>query len=182
MSLRVAITRSLAVVVSASFLLGFFVAVLPVQASTTQVINNSAIRFGNGTQASIGSTGLLRQPFYFSGSSWRQLTFSSYPLDLTFGYGTGNQSQWNGNTVFSLSEDGTQPVSAASIDYSGLTLTSGLSPAGGWGVVTSRADFSLGGAAVRFEHKYSLGQNDDFVRIETKVTNNSANQLPATSI
>jgi hypothetical protein len=170
------------VVVSLGLALGSLVGVAPVSASTTQVINNSAIRFGNGTQASIGSTGLLRQPFYYSGSSWRQLTFSSYPLDLTFGYGTGNGSQWNGNTVYSLSEDGTQPVSAATVDYSGLTLTSGLTPPGGWGVVTSRADFSLGGAAVRFEHKYSLGQNDDFVRIETKVTNNSANPLPASSI
>ena len=175
-------STALALVVSLGLALGSLAGATPVSASTTQVINNSAIRFGNGTQASIGSTGLLRQPFYYSGSSWRKLTFSSYPLDLTFGYGTGNGSQWNGNTVYSLSEDGTQPVTPVTVNYSGLTLTSGLTPAGGWGVTTSRADFSLGGASVRFEHKYSLGQNDDFVRIETKVTNNSANPLPASSI
>lgn len=150
-------------------------------ASGTTIINNSAIRFGNGNEASIGPTGLLRQPFYHNGSTWRKLTFSSYPLDLAFGYGTSNSGQWNGNNVYNLSEDGTQPTSPVSVDYSRLTLTGGTEP-GGWGTVTTAANFSLGGAAVRFEHKYSLGQNDDYVRIETKVTNNSANAIAATSI
>lgn len=158
--------------------------VIPVSSASatgTSIINNSALRFGNGSENSIGPTGLLRQPFYYNGSSWRQLTYNTYPLDLAFGYGSGNGSQWNGNTVYELSEGVTNPTSAVTVDYSGLTLTGG-GITGGWGTVTTSADFSLGGKAVKFEHKYTLGQNDDYIRIETKVTNNSGGSLPASSI
>lgn len=154
-----------------------------------RVIDNGNLRFGNGNEDSVGPTGLLRQPFYYSGQSTRQLTFSNYPLDLAFGFGNSNANQWNGNDVYSLSEAsdygltsrGTV-VGTTQVDYSGFTATNAQSPLKGYGTVKSTTEFTVGGKSVRFEHTYRLGQNDDFVRIETKVTNISGSSLPAASI
>ena len=154
-----------------------------------RVIDNGNLRFGTGNEDSVGPTGLLRQPFYYSGQSSRQLTFSNYPLDLAFGFGNTNGNQWNGNDVYSLSEASDYGLTsrgtvttATQVDYSGFTATTQQSPLKGYGTIKSTTEFTVGGKAVRFEHTYRLGQNDDFVRIETKVTNISGGLLPAASI
>ncbi len=148
-------------------------------ATTIQVINNSALRFGNGTEASITDRGLLKQPFYFSSSAntFFPLTFSSNPLDFAFGYGTSG-SNWTTNTVYDLSN---VSPSALTVDYTGLSATGG-GIVGGYGTVVATADFSLGSNTVRFRHTYSLGQSDRFIRVETRVTNASANTLASSNM
>ncbi|CAB4570330.1 unannotated protein [freshwater metagenome] len=148
-------------------------------ATTIQHINNSALRFGNSGEASITDRGLLKQPFYYSsaGNTFYPLTFSNYPLDFAFGYGTGG-GNWTGNTVYDV---GNTAPSSLTVDYSGLTATGG-GINGGYGTVIATANFTLGGNTVRFRHTYTLGQNDDFIRIETQVTNTSGNTLSSTNM
>lgn len=145
---------------------------------TTKVINNSALRFGNGTEDSLTGDGLLKQPFYFSQASndFVKLTYSGYPLDMAVGFGTDG-TNWNDNTVHNIGASGITPTSS-SFDYSGLTDTGN----GGWGVVTSSLDYTLGSSAVNIDHEYSLGETDDFIRIETTLTNKSGSLMEAASI
>lgn len=152
-----------------------------VSATETKVINNSALRFGNGTEDSLTGDGLLKQPFYYSSGAdtFYKLTFGTYALDMAVGFGTGG-SNWTGNTVYNIAS--TSPVTNSfTADYSGLTATGG-GITGGWGTVTAQAGYSIGGTAVTIDHNYSLGQNDDYIRIETTLTNNSSNTMPSAGI
>ena len=146
----------------------------PAVASGPEVIDNTAIRFGNGTESSVDSYGLLKQPFYYSAADDRyyKLTYSTYPLDLAIGIGTGNTSHWDGNDVYELSNGGNDPDSLT-VDYSGLTpLESGSSR--GYGEVTSVVTHTLGSSnqyTIKITNVYTLGQTDNFVQIDTTVEN-----------
>ena len=87
---------------------------------TNLVLDNGLLRFGDGSEASIDDMGSLLQPWYFDNvtsgrNDWYQLTYSSYPLDLTIGV---NGSGYNDGNLYST----------ASVNYNGVT-TSSLSSA-----------------------------------------------------
>ena len=72
-----------------------------------QIINNGDMRFGDGVELSINTSGNLKQPFYLSvGGTWRQLTYTNvrppapdipYALDSKFGVGGDGTNNWNAN-------------------------------------------------------------------------------------
>jgi hypothetical protein len=136
-------------------------------------LNNGKLRFGGGAEASVNSFGNLEQPFYLgAGSTWYQLTYSSYPLDLAIGTGTGS-GNWTGSTVVD------NPVLAGQvIDTSGFTST-GPVGAGveGYGTVVSTGTATVNGADLEVSNTYELGQAASFVRISTRVTNTSGSAV-----
>jgi Fibronectin type III domain len=177
---------------AASLVLALVAAILivpaPAGASSIQHINNGALRFGGNnndstvrlggdTLASVGGNGLLRQPFYWNGSKWRKLTYNNYPLDMAIGYGTSTSGHWNGNAVTDLVD-----VTGAVVDYSGLN-PSGSSTTSGFGQVITQLTTTLSsGVVVQVENKYDLGESNTYIRIETKVTNNSNTVMSSSGI
>jgi hypothetical protein len=138
------------------------------------VYDNTALRFGNTNEHSVNSVGLFEQPFYKSpvDNNYYPLTFSVYPLDMAVGIGTGT-SHWTGTTVKDLSSDVTQ--TGQTIDYSKLIVRASESAtlARVYGEMTVVTSFNFDTSAQPFQikHKYSLGQNDSFVKIETTFIN-----------
>jgi hypothetical protein len=138
------------------------------------IYDNVALRFGNGNQHSVNSVGLFEQPFYKSpvDQNYYQLTFSNFPLDMAVGIGTGT-SHWTGTTVKDLSGGVTQ--TGQTIDYSRLIVRASESTTRarvyGEMTVITRFDFASNAQPFQIKHKYSLGQNDSFVKIETTFIN-----------
>ncbi len=148
------------------------------------IINNNRIKFGNGSSGtgsyenSINSSGLLNQPFYYNGSSWRQLTFATYPLDMAVA--AGPTTTYPRQYVTELS--GT-PMTSQNINYSDFIITSQASNASfGYGKITVSGNFNINDGsgttkAIRVTHVYELGQNDNFVKMTTSVQNISSTQI-----
>jgi hypothetical protein len=138
----------------------------------SMVLDNLALRFGNGTQNSINTKGLFEQPFYRSASgSYFKLTYSSYPLDMAIGSGTGS-SNWTGSVVQDL--DRINPISQE-IDYRNFTLRAVNGPvARGYGVVEVSTRFSINSQLMEVRHRYTLGVDTKFVKIDTTIINESA--------
>lgn len=135
-------------------------------------LNNGPLRFGTGDENSVNDSGNLQQPFYYSSAddTYFKLTYSSYPLNFAFGFGTGG-SNWTGNNIYEVGPYYTQPTSIA-IDYSGFIKTADSgSGVKGYGVVVSVANFDFDGQLVEVTNKYTLGQSTKFVKIETSVKN-----------
>ena len=79
-----------------------------------QMFDNGKMRFGGNAgdncyagcttvstpESSLSALGLLKQPFYYSSaaSKWFKLTYSTYPLNLAIGTGTGG-TNWSGAHV-----------------------------------------------------------------------------------
>ena len=141
---------------------------------TYMVYDNTALRFGNTNQHSVNSVGLFEQPFYQSplDQNYYRLTFSTYPLDMAVGIGTGT-GHWTGTTVKDLSSGVTQ--TGQTIDYSKLIVRASESTtrARVYGEMTVVTSFNFASSAQPFQikHKYSLGQNDSYVKIETTFIN-----------
>jgi hypothetical protein len=137
------------------------------------VLDNVALRFGSGNQNSINAKGLFEQPFYRSiNGVYFKLTYSSYPLDMAIGSGTG--SNWTGSNVQDLSS--LTPTSAQEIDYRNFTVraTAGSAPnltARGYGVVEVSTQFTVNSQVMEVRHKYTLGVDTKFVKIETTIVN-----------
>jgi hypothetical protein len=147
------------------------------------VFDNVALRFGNGNEHSVNSRGLFQQPFYRSpvDSEYYPLTFSTYPLDMAVGIGVGNGGHWTGTIVKDL-EQLTPVANSQTLDYSNFTLRSseGTSRARGYGVieVSTRFNFQSNDQPFVVTHKYTLGQNASFVKIESTVTNLDSDPAP----
>ena len=84
------------------FVLSYLLALVEGACTGTCVIANDYLRFGTGSETSIQTSGNLAQPWYYQSGSWYKLTFSSYPLDMAVGTGTGS-SLWHGTTVQDVS-------------------------------------------------------------------------------
>lgn len=143
---------------------------------TFVTFENGALRFGNGSQHSVNAIGLFEQPFYWSRGSSRyfKLTYSTYPLDMAIGTGAGG-SNWSGSNVVDL---GVGQVSSQTIDYSGYTVLSTSSgTAKGYGRITVTTTFTINSQSIEVRHVYTLGQTDNFVKIETTSTNKSASTV-----
>ena len=154
---------------------------------TSCVFTNGRLRFGNGNENSINGAGNFQQPWYYSStlSTYRPLTYSSYPLNLVIGTGTGNSGNWTGSTPVNASGSAIGGINMTDIrvDYSRFTVTeSTTSVAKGYGVISVSGYFAINGDSIRVEHTYSLGQNDGFVKTVTTFTNVNASTLSNTSV
>ena len=107
------------------------------------VLNNNLLRFGNGYGNSVNTTGNLQQPFYYNSTLtlWRQLTYSSYPLDNTFAIGGVGTSEWNLNGT--MVENPT--ISGQVIDLSGYIVST--SP-NGYGTIISTGTVTIAGSTL----------------------------------
>jgi len=134
------------------------------------VFANPYLRFGTGSENSVNSQGLFVQPWYFSETAhaWYKLTFSTYPLDTAIGVGSGS-SHWSGTTVYdvySLPNEG--PVT----DYSRFIVNyTDSSKTIGYGQIVANRTLTIGSTSFVFQNIFSLGQNDKFVKIVTRIIN-----------
>lgn len=138
------------------------------------VFNNGNLRFGNGTQASINSNGLLEQPWYFDNTSvvsgvqrnaWYKLTFSNYALNQEIGAGGDGTNSWNRNgSLLDSQTNLAGAISGRSIEISGFKE--------GSGTVLSTVDLSFSsGELVRVENTYTLAPTAAFIKTDTSLTN-----------
>jgi hypothetical protein len=144
--------------------------------TTNCVFKNPYLRFGPGTQSSVNAHGLFIQPFYYShiASQWYQLTYANYPLDTAIGSGTSGPN-WSGATVVDLYS---LTPSSAITDYSGFIQTSNdATTTIGHGTIVATRSFILLGQNITFQNTFSLGPNDSFVKIITRVTNNDTSPI-----
>lgn len=136
---------------------------------STIVLNNTALRFGNGTENSVNSIGLFQQPWYNAASSgapvWKKLTFSSLPLNMAIGTGSTNNSHWSGSSVTELGGSNPQQF-----DFSQYEATNDTATAG-YGKIRVITTFTINSQSIEVDTTYSLGQYDNFVKVENKVTN-----------
>ena len=140
------------------------------------VLSNAYMRFGTGSENSVNAWGLFQQPWYYSPSvsAWYKLTFSNYPLDTAIGTGTSGPN-WSGATVtdlYALTNTG------ATTDYSAFVVSSSsTSVTVGHGVITSSRQYTVLGQQIWFQNSFSLGANDSFVQVTTRVINNSTSTI-----
>jgi filamentous hemagglutinin family protein len=147
---------------------------------TNLVLDNGNLRFGNGTAASIDSTGVLLQPWYYddvtSGrNGWYKLTYSSYPLNFALGVGGTSTAEWN--------NDGTI-VSTGSSGYTSITsLVTGQSiniakyyEKTGTVVVTTTMNIS-GIGTVDIQNSYTLNADTNYLKAVTSFINTSGSNL-----
>jgi hypothetical protein len=141
------------------------------------IFSNPSLRFGTGAETSVNNYGLFQQPWYYSptASSWYKLTYSNYPLDTAIGTGTGS-THWSGTTITNLySLTPTQ----ATTDYSAFVVDSGdTTKSVGHGKIVASRTFNIGTYTMVIQNTFSLGLNDSFVKIVTRVINNSTMVIP----
>ena len=134
------------------------------------VFANPYLRFGTGSENSVNTQGLFVQPWYFSETArtWYKLTFNDYPLDTAIGTGSGT-SHWSGTTVYdiySLPNEG--PVT----DYSNFIVNyTDSSKTVGYGQIIANRTLTIGSTSFVFQNIFSLGENDKFVKIVTRIIN-----------
>ena len=141
------------------------------------VFSNPSLRFGTGTETSVNSYGLFQQPWYYSpsASSWYKLTYSNYPLDTAIGTGTGS-THWSGTTITNLY---TLTPSQATTDYSAFVVdSSDTTKSVGHGKIVASRTFNIGAYTMVIQNTFSLGPTDSFVKIVTRVINNSTMVIP----
>lgn len=153
--------------------------------TTTCVLNNNRVRFGNGTENSINQAGLVNQPWYFSSvaNTWKKLTYSSYPLNMAVSVGSAGAGYPPGY-VTELSAQSGASMTNQDIDYREFVITSTSGSASiGYGKITVKGTFTnvrdQTNAVVSLEvtHVYELAQNDNFIKITTTVKNVNATGL-----
>jgi len=140
--------------------------------SSACVFSNPYLRFGTGSQNSVNTWGLFVQPWYFSetANQWYKLTFSGYPLDTAIGTGHGS-THWSGTTIVDLY---TLTPSSSTIDYSNYIVTSAdTTKTIGYGKIVATSEFIIAGRDISIENTFSLGQQDKFVKIITRIINTS---------
>jgi hypothetical protein len=137
----------------------------------TCVFANANLRFGTGVETSVNTWGLFQQPWYYShsASAWYKLTFANYPLDTAIGTGTGSPN-WSGANILNLYA---LTATNSETDYSGFIVdTSDTAKSVGHGQITASRSFTVSGQQVIMRNTFSLGLNDSFVKITTRVINN----------
>jgi len=146
------------------------------------VLNNGYLRFGPTIDKSaINALGQLDQPYYYDNVSsgrtgvnanYFKLTFSSYPLDLEIGEGTGG-SRWNGNSGFINTQTGFTPDSGF-VDISQYRPGVGYGPGGGVkgsGILVSTINSTVNGSkALTSSNTYMLDGSNSFLRLDTTIT------------
>lgn len=142
------------------------------------VFNNGNLRFGDGTQASLNSNGLLEQPWYYDNTSvvggvtrdaWYKLTFSNFALNMEVGAGGDGSSSWNRNgSLLDSQTNLSAAISNRNFDISGYNE--------GKGVIVSSVTLGFaGGESVKVDNTYTLAADAAYVKIDTNLTNVGAN-------
>jgi hypothetical protein len=134
------------------------------------VFSNPYLRFGTGSENSVNAQGLFVQPWYFSDTArvWYKLTFSNYPLDTAIGTGSGT-SHWSGTTVYDIYA---LPNEGAVTDYSKFIVNyTDSSKTVGYGQIVANRTLTIGSTSFIFQNIFSLGENDKFVKIVTRIIN-----------
>ncbi len=156
------------------FVLTFLLGTIGLFAQNT-IFNNNRIRVGSGVQNSINASGNMEQPFYYNGSSWQQLTYFNFPLDIRWGNGGDGTNDWNINGT--LIEN---PVlTNQTFDYSGFTVTN-AGTGEGYGEIITTGQITIGGQLFEVQNTYELLQPEGYISINVKITNISA--TPASNI
>ena len=146
------------------FVSQFTASILPVRAAVI-ALNNDSLRFGDGGD-SINGTGLLNQPFYYNASyGWRQLTFSSYPLDYQIGVDGDGTSNWNLNGTISLNPNLSNLVIDTSYGYTSVVEGKG------YGNLVTSGTVDIGGKTLKVTQTYQLPEGKAFIKVTTKVEN-----------
>ena len=156
----------------------FVPAIAPAQSATPTFysFDNNLLRFGNGSENSINSSGLLQQPFYKNGASWFQLTYGSNPMDTAIGVGGSGTGTWNTTGSVFGTQTGDFGITNLSVDYSGFIQTAAAGAgAKGYGTVISKGNITkvVSGITYALELKttYELGENSSFIKINTSFKN-----------
>lgn len=145
-------------------------------ATKNLVLDNGLLRFGNGTQDSIDTSGQLRQPFYFDNVSpgrngWFKMTYSSNPLDLAVGVGGDGSNSWNYNgTVKTTQDTFNTALSNKSVNIAGYRE--------GVGTIVSSATLDMGGGQlIRVDNSFELLAGNRYSKTDTQLTNLGASAL-----
>ncbi|WP_197496149.1 IPT/TIG domain-containing protein, partial [Maribacter hydrothermalis] len=146
-----------------------------IHSQTNRVLNNTRLRIGSGIENSINSAGNMQQPFYYNGSTYRQLTYSNYPLDIRWGVGGDGSASWNINGNFNENPVLTNQV----YDYSGFTITNNTTGEG-YGQIKTTGEITVNSQLFRVENIFELLQPEGYIAIKVKITNISAS--PATNV
>jgi hypothetical protein len=140
------------------------------------VLANSRLRFGTGSENSVNAAGLFQQPWYYSQitSAWYKLTFANFPLDTAIGTGTGSPN-WSGANIVDLYS---LTPTMSMMNYSGFVVdSSDATKTVGHGIIISSRGFVVSGQQIIVQNTFSLGLNDSFVKIVTRITNNATAAL-----
>ena len=133
---------------------------------TNRVLNNGRLRVGTGSENSINNAGNMQQPFYYNGSSWRKLTYSTYPLDIAWATGGDGTNSWNTNGTIVLN-----PIFVnQTYDYSGFTITN-AGTGEGYGQIKTSGQITINGQLFGIENTYELLQPEGYIAIKVKITN-----------
>lgn len=133
---------------------------------TDYIFNNGRMRIGNGSQHSINGYGNLLQPFYWDGSAFYKLTYSSYPLDIQWAIGGDGTNDWNTNGTSAYNPT----WSNQTFDYSGFTITN-AGTGEGYGTIITTGNITIDGKLFLVKNTYTLPQSDGFMAINVKLTN-----------
>jgi hypothetical protein len=141
-----------------------------------QVFETATLRFGNGVENSVNTSGNLQQPFYWDtgAGQFYQLTFSNYPLDIAVAWGGDGSNEWNINGTIVETNNGSYVYNGQVLDTSGYIATGADS---GYGTIISTGTVTINGADLQVRNIYTLNQNDSFININTEVTNLTAGPL-----
>jgi large repetitive protein len=158
---------------SCEIVLVFFLIPFGVKA---QVLETATLRFGNGIENSVNTSGNLQQPFYWDAgtSQFYKLTYSSYPLDIAVAWGGDGANEWNINGTIVETDNGSYDYNGQVIDASGYISTGADS---GYGTIISTGTVTINGADLQIRNTYTLTQTDAFISINTEVTNLTAGPL-----
>lgn len=145
------------------------------------MLDNNRLRFGGNTSCSSGCTnfstvnsinngGNLLQPFYRSGDTWYKLTFSTFPLDMAIGTGSG--SNWTGSAVVDTQQSNSPLLNmrdrvVSSPDF--VAQDPAASILRGYGTVIVRGTVTVNGFDMVIQNTYELGANSSFVKITTQI-------------
>ncbi len=156
-----------------ALLLGLMFMQFPAIAEAQTVLNNDRLRFGTGSENSVNTTGNLQQPFYYNStlSTWRKLTFSTYPLDFEVREGGDGTNWWNKNGGSAYN-----PV------LSGQVInTDGFTPyeegAKGYGTIISTGTITVNGKFLEIRNTYELAQTKSYIKVTTRFTNTSGGAM-----
>ncbi|WP_234085501.1 filamentous hemagglutinin N-terminal domain-containing protein [Azonexus sp. R2A61] len=136
------------------------------------VFDNGFLRFGNGTEASLNSLGMLLQPWYFDNVSsgrndWFPLTYSDYALDMAVGVGGTNNGGWNTSGVISYTSGG----SNSSFTTAGQSINIAKYQEG-VGTITATNTYTFGAEGqIKLTNAYTLEQNSNFLKTTTTINN-----------
>lgn len=136
---------------------------------TPYKFENSYIAFGNGFNNPINQYGMLRSPFYWNGSEWKQLSFGDLPVSVVIGVWGDGTDEWNLNgTIVSSLESSADFVNGA---FGQTTLDRTNLNSNGTGTIIAITPVTIGDQTFELKNTYYLPITEKFVRTDTTFKN-----------